>query len=46
MVAVGFFAGQNEWFAPSQLIFARSLQEWDVIADHLPRYETYRENSR
>jgi hypothetical protein len=42
MVAVGFFAGRNDWFAPSQLLFARSHQQWDSIADELPRYEKYR----
>lgn len=42
MLPVGFFVGQNEWFDPNQMIFARSHQTWDVIADHLPRHETYR----
>lgn len=42
MLPVGFFAGQNEWFAPNQLIFARSHREWDLVADHLPQHETYR----
>jgi hypothetical protein len=45
MLPVGFFAGQNAWFAPGQLIFARSQQAWDLVADHLPRHQTYRENS-
>ncbi|SHF09997.1 GFA family protein [Devosia limi] len=43
MIAVGFYTGQNDWFAPSQLIFARSHQAWDLIADHLPQHNTYRE---
>ncbi|MDB5473675.1 MAG: hypothetical protein JWP99_978 [Devosia sp.] len=43
LLPVGFFAGQNEWFAPSQLIFARTRQAWDLIADHLPRHQTYRD---
>lgn len=43
MFMVGFFAGQNDWFAPNQLIFARSHPHWDLIADHLPRHATYRE---
>ena len=43
MIPVGFFAGQNGWFEPNQLIFARSQQAWDLIADHLPRHDTYRE---
>lgn len=42
MIPVGFFAGQNSWFAPTQLIFARSHQSWDLVADHLPRHQTYR----
>lgn len=43
MVSVGFFAGRNDWYAPNQLIFARSHRQWDMIADDLPRHETYRE---
>lgn len=46
MIPVGFFAGHNDWFAPSQLIFARSQQAWDLVADHLPRHTTYREKAR
>lgn len=42
MIPVGLFAGQNDWFAPTQLIFARSQQAWDLIADHLPRHDKYR----
>jgi hypothetical protein len=45
MIPVGFFAGQNDWFVPNQLIFARSRQEWDLIADHLPQHQRYRESS-
>jgi hypothetical protein len=43
MVPAGLFAGSNEWFQPNQLIFARSHQEWDVLAAALPRHEKYRE---
>lgn len=43
VLAVGFFAGRNDWFDPNQLIFARSRRDWDVIADHLPRHDTYRQ---
>lgn len=46
MIPIGFFAGQNDWFDPNQLIFARSRQAWDLVADHLPRYQTYREQER
>lgn len=45
MLPIGLFAPDTEWFAPNQLIFARSHQAWDLIADHLPRYETYREGT-
>jgi hypothetical protein len=45
MIPVGFFAGQNDWFAPNQLIFGRSQQAWDLVADHLPRHNTYRQGS-
>tara|TARA_R110002124_G_scaffold63350_48_gene173671 strand:+ start:59493 stop:60035 length:543 start_codon:yes stop_codon:yes gene_type:complete len=45
MIAIGFFAGQNAWYQPNQLIFARSQQEWDLVADHLPRHATYRVGS-
>ena len=44
MVPVGFFAGQTDWFAPNQLIFARSQAEWDLVADHLPRHQRYRDS--
>lgn len=42
LVAAGFFAGNNAWFIPNQLIFARTRQGWDAIADHLPQHQTYR----
>lgn len=45
MIPVGFFAGQNQWFDPTQLIFARSQQAWDLVADHLPRHQAYRERN-
>jgi hypothetical protein len=44
MLPVGFFAGDNDWFAPGQLIFARSKQAWDLFADHLPQHDRYRES--
>jgi len=43
MLAVGLFGAAATWFAPNQLIFARSHRDWDLVADHLPRYERYRE---
>ncbi|WP_082511812.1 GFA family protein [Devosia sp. Leaf420] len=44
IVPVGIFAGANDWFKPNQLIFSRSHQAWDLIADHLPRHDTYRKD--
>jgi hypothetical protein len=44
ILPAGLFAGQNDWYAPNQLIFARTHQAWDLIADHLPRHERYRES--
>lgn len=43
IVPAGIFAGQNSWFEPNQLLFARSHPAWDVVADHLPRHETYKQ---
>lgn len=42
ILPAGLFAGQNDWFAPNQLIFARSHQEWDHIAEHIARHDAYR----
>jgi hypothetical protein len=42
MIPAGFFAGDTDWFEPGQLIFARSQQAWDLVADHLPKHDTYR----
>ncbi len=42
ILSVGLFAGQNDWFSPNQLIFARSHQHWDHVASELPHYESYR----
>ena len=42
MLTAGLFAGQNDWFMPNQLIFSRSHQAWDLVADHLPRHSAYR----
>jgi hypothetical protein len=43
MLPVGLFGPASDWFAPNQLIFARSHHDWDVIAPDLPQYATYRE---
>lgn len=43
IVPAGLFAGHNEWFAPNQLIFARSHPDWDHIPEGLTRHDTYRE---
>ena len=42
IVPVGLFAGQNAWFVPNQLIFARSQAGWDLIDDHIPHHSAYR----
>lgn len=42
MLPVGLFGREASWFAPSQLIFARSHRDWDTIAEGLPRHQTYR----
>ena len=39
---VGFFRGQNDWFAPNQVIFDRTSRGWDLFPEHLPRHQTYR----
>jgi len=46
ILPAGLFAGQNDWYEPNQLIFARTHQAWDLIPEHLPRYERYRESDR
>jgi len=43
MLPVGLFGQDSGWFAPNQLIFARSHHDWDVIAPDLPQHATYRE---
>jgi hypothetical protein len=40
LVPVGIL-GEVGWFAPNQLIFARSHQDWDLVPD-VPRHATYR----
>lgn len=41
---VGLFGAQTaDWYAPTQMIFARSHRDWDIIADNLPRHATYRQ---
>jgi hypothetical protein len=46
MLPVGLFGADAPWFAPNQLIFARSHREWDSIAAELPRHQTYRQRER
>ena len=43
MLPAGLFGAQTEWYAPNQLIFARSHRDWDEIAADLPRHDTYRD---
>jgi hypothetical protein len=42
MLLAGTFAGQNGWYAPNQMIFGRTKQDWDLFDDHLPVHDTYR----
>jgi hypothetical protein len=43
MLPVGLFGKETEWFEPTQLIFARSHREWDVVAEELEQHQAYRE---
>ena len=42
MLPVGLFGRNAGWFVPSQLIFARSHRDWDLVDAGLPRHATYR----
>jgi hypothetical protein len=43
-VPVGLFGAQAAgWFAPNQLIFARSHRDWDLLPVDIPHYQTYRD---
>lgn len=42
MLPVGLFGADASWFAPNQLIFARSHRDWDLMPDGLPMHATYR----
>lgn len=44
MLPVGLFGPHTDWFVPSQLIFARSHRDWDMVAADLPRHATYRQH--
>ncbi len=43
MLPVGLFGAGADWFAPAQMIFARSHRDWDLIPEGLPRHDTYRD---
>ena len=44
MLPVGLFGKDAaDWYAPTQLIFARSHRDWDVVAPDLPQHRTYRD---
>ena len=43
MLPVGLFGPEAGWFAPNQLIFARSHHDWDALPDGLPQHATYRD---
>lgn len=42
IVPAGLFAGQNDWFKPNQLIFARSHADWDLVDMAMPHHAAYR----
>ncbi|GHA14443.1 hypothetical protein GCM10007989_06410 [Devosia pacifica] len=41
LVPVGLFAGQNDWFAASRLIFCESHPAWDSLGEDLPQVAGY-----
>ncbi len=44
LLPVGLFGKDNvAWFMPTQLIFGRSHREWDMLAEGIPRWRTYRD---
>ncbi|MEO5806842.1 GFA family protein [Devosia sp.] len=45
LVPAGLFGDAADWFAPNQLIFARSHHGWDVIDPDLPQHERYRDST-
>lgn len=47
MLPAGLFGALAEtWYAPNQLIFARSHRDWDRIDASLPQHPTYRDADR
>lgn len=42
MLPVGLFGAASDWFVASQLIFARSHRDWDLMPEGLPQHATYR----
>jgi len=43
IVPVGLFGRIADWYRPTQLIFARTHHDWDVVEATLPRWQTYRD---
>ncbi len=43
IVPVGLLGGGAGWYRPTQLIFARSHHDWDLVDAALPRWQTYRD---
>lgn len=43
MLPVGLFGSDAAWFAPNQLIFARSHHDWDALPEGIPQHDTYRD---
>lgn len=47
MLPVGLFGKDStSWFMPTQLIFARSHRDWDLLAADIPRWQTYRDEEQ
>jgi hypothetical protein len=47
LLPVGLFGKDNvSWFMPTQLIFGRSHRQWDMLAEGIPRWQTYRDGER
>jgi hypothetical protein len=43
MLPAGLFGADVPWFAPNQVIFARSHRDWDLLPAEIPHHRTYRD---
>jgi len=44
LLPAGLFAGDTDWFSPSQVIFARSHADWNTLPPDLVQHQTYRDS--